>query len=77
MPSIGKIFIGLAALFGILGALFLAAERLFGRSGGFLPGDLVIRKGNFTFVFPIVTCIVLSVILTLLFRLFGGAGGPR
>lgn len=37
---------------------------------GRLPGDIVVRRGNFTFVFPIVTCIVLSIVLTLLFRLF-------
>lgn len=38
---------------------------------GRLPGDIVVRRDNFTFVFPIVTCLVVSVILTLLFWLFG------
>ena len=33
---------------------------------GRLPGDVVFRRGNFTFYFPIVTCIVLSLLLTLL-----------
>ncbi len=37
---------------------------------GRLPGDIVIRKGNFTFYFPIATSILLSIILTLLFTLF-------
>jgi len=37
---------------------------------GRLPGDIIIRKGNFTFYFPVVTCIVLSVLLTLIFSLF-------
>ncbi|HYV42006.1 MAG TPA: DUF2905 domain-containing protein [Thermoanaerobaculia bacterium] len=37
-------------------------SRYFGR----LPGDLVVRKPGFTFVFPIVTCLVLSLLLTLL-----------
>jgi hypothetical protein len=32
---------------------------------GRLPGDIVIRKGSGTFYFPLVTCIVLSIILTL------------
>jgi hypothetical protein len=32
---------------------------------GRLPGDIVIRRGNASFYFPLVTCIVLSVILTL------------
>jgi hypothetical protein len=37
---------------------------------GRLPGDIVYRRGNFTFYFPLVTCIVLSLLLTLLFSLF-------
>jgi uncharacterized membrane protein YidH (DUF202 family) len=35
-----------------------------------LPGDIVVQKENFTFYFPLATCIVISVILTLLFWLF-------
>ena len=31
-----------------------------------LPGDFVIRRGNFTFVFPLTTSIILSILLTLL-----------
>lgn len=37
---------------------------------GKLPGDIVYRRGNFTFYFPLVTCIVLSLLLTLLLSLF-------
>ena len=37
---------------------------------GRLPGDIVYRKGNFTFYFPLVTCLLLSVILSLLLSLF-------
>ena len=36
---------------------------------GRLPGDLYVRRGNFTFYFPIVTCIVVSIALSLLFSL--------
>ena len=32
---------------------------------GRLPGDIVLRNGNFAFYFPIVTCIIISVVLTL------------
>jgi hypothetical protein len=32
---------------------------------GRLPGDIVVRRGNFTFAFPIVTSIVVSILLTL------------
>ena len=41
------------------------------RYPGRLPGDVVVRRENFTFVFPIVTCIAISVILSLLMWLFG------
>ena len=37
---------------------------------GRLPGDLFIRRENFTFSFPIVTCLILSLLLTLLLNLF-------
>lgn len=37
---------------------------------GRLPGDIAVRRDNFSFYFPITTSIVLSIILTLLLRLF-------
>jgi hypothetical protein len=53
--------------------LFLAGVvvYLLGRAGGgFLPGDIVVRRSNFTFVFPIVTMVVVSLVLTVLLNLF-------
>ncbi|OQA55980.1 MAG: hypothetical protein BWY42_01230 [Candidatus Omnitrophica bacterium ADurb.Bin277] len=38
---------------------------------GKLPGDVFIRKGTFMFYLPLTTCILLSLILTLVFTLFG------
>lgn len=32
---------------------------------GLLPGDIVIEHGNFRFYFPIVTCLIISIILSL------------
>ncbi|THE15326.1 DUF2905 domain-containing protein [Bacillus timonensis] len=37
---------------------------------GKLPGDIVVKKGNTTFYFPIVTSIVISIILSLIFYVF-------
>ena len=37
---------------------------------GKLPGDIVIRRDNFKFYFPITTCILISLVLTLIFWLF-------
>ncbi|MCM3093237.1 MULTISPECIES: DUF2905 domain-containing protein [unclassified Cytobacillus] len=38
---------------------------------GKLPGDLVIKKGNTTFYFPVVTSILLSIILSAIFYFIG------
>jgi hypothetical protein len=38
---------------------------------GRLPGDVVIKKGNATFYFPIVTSIVVSIVLSAIFNFIG------
>ena len=56
-----------------IGVLFLAAGLLWpflSRYVGRLPGDIVVRRPGLTFVFPIVTCLVLSLLLTLLLWIF-------
>jgi hypothetical protein len=57
----------------LLGLLLLAAGQFSGKVPwlGRLPGDIYIQRGNWTFYFPLVTCLVLSIVLTLLFSLFG------
>ncbi len=56
----------------VIGVLLIAAGVLirFGVPLGRLPGDIVIRRGNGTFYFPIVTCIVVSVVLSLISALW-------
>ena len=51
----------------LIGFLLVIGEKIpwIGR----LPGDIIIRKKNFTFYLPIVTSILISIILTLLFTL--------
>jgi len=61
------ILIGLALV--VLGVIVTLGERLPIRLG-MLPGDIVIRGKNSTFYFPLVTCLILSVVLTLLTWLF-------
>ena len=39
---------------------------------GRLPGDILIRRDGFTLYFPLTTMVIISVILTLIFRLWGG-----
>lgn len=60
------LIIGGIALLVAGGLLFLFSRLGVGR----LPGDVVMRRGNFTFYFPLMTSILLSVILSLLFWLF-------
>ena len=38
---------------------------------GRLPGDVIIRRDGFSFYFPITTMIIISVVLTLIFRFWG------
>ncbi len=68
--------------FGEIGKFLVVAGLLMAAAGlamillpklpflGRLPGDIVIRKGNFTFYFPIATSIILSIVLTLIFSIF-------
>jgi hypothetical protein len=44
----------------------LGLLMLLGLPIGRLPGDIVVRRGTFTFYFPIVTSIILSLVLTLI-----------
>ena len=58
------------AKFLILAGLVLVGLGLVLMTGfplGRLPGDFVVRRGSFTFYFPLATSILVSVILTLLF----------
>lgn len=69
MESLARmlIFAGiLLALFGL--GLWLAARL--GGAGFRLPGDFIIRRGNFTLYFPLATGIILSLVLTIILNLF-------
>jgi len=66
--GLGKMLILLGVFIILVGLLLLIGEKIpwIGR----LPGDIVIRKKNFTFYFPLATSILISIILTLLIALF-------
>ncbi|HXM88137.1 MAG TPA: DUF2905 domain-containing protein [Candidatus Acidoferrales bacterium] len=67
MAPIGKslVFAGIAiAVVGLMLWGFSSVPYV-----GKLPGDIYVRRGNFTFYFPIVTCILLSIIATILLSL--------
>ncbi len=61
------IFFGVILIcMGVFAAIFSNVPLL-----GKLPGDIFLRRGSFTFYFPVTTCVLLSLILTLAFTLFG------
>ena len=53
-----------------LGIAALGLLMMLGVPFGRLPGDIVVRRGNFSFYFPVVTSLLLSILLTLIFALF-------
>jgi hypothetical protein len=60
----------------IIGVIVVALGAVLYISGkvpfiGRLPGDILIRRRNFTFYFPLATSVLVSMIITLLFWLFG------
>lgn len=67
MNEIGKIMIVSGAVLIAVGGVLLLIGRL---PAGMLPGDILIQRKNFTFFFPVVTSIVVSVVLTLIINLF-------
>jgi Protein of unknown function (DUF2905) len=69
MSDVGKLLI----VFGLLIALVGVVLVLIGRVPwlGRLPGDILIRRGNWTFYFPLATSLLLSLFLTLLVWLLG------
>ena len=62
------IIIGLVLV--VVGVLIMLGDRLPIKLGR-LPGDIVIRGKNGVFYFPIVTCLVVSVVLSLVMWLIG------
>ncbi len=61
--DVGKLLILVGAALVLVGALWLLGERI---GLGRLPGDIVLRGERFTFYFPLATCVLLSLLLSLL-----------
>jgi hypothetical protein len=66
--NLGKLLIFMGLIIVGLGLLLTLGPKIpfLGR----LPGDIRFQKGPFTFYFPIVTCILISLILTFIFNIF-------
>ena len=66
--DLGKVLIILGAVIVGIGVLLVVGDKI--PWVGRLPGDIIIRKEKITFYFPIVTCLILSILLTIIFSLF-------
>ncbi|HQH72567.1 MAG TPA: DUF2905 domain-containing protein [bacterium] len=66
-PSLGKWFLAVGALFMLMGVLFLLVPHV--PWLGKLPGDIQYQGKRVTVYFPLTTCIILSVLLTILLSL--------
>ena len=65
MNEIGKLILGVGLALTVIGAVLILAGRV-GVPMGRLPGDFLYRGKHATVYFPLVTCIVISVVLTLI-----------
>jgi hypothetical protein len=69
VPDLGRLLIVFGVLLVIAGLLLTLGGRIpwLGR----LPGDIYVQRGSWTFYFPIVTSLLVSVVLSLLLYLIG------
>lgn len=67
MSQIGRMLVILGVVIVVVGVAMMFSDRIpwLGR----LPGDIVVRRRNVTFYFPVVTAILLSLILTVILNL--------
>lgn len=64
MQEIGKMLVIAGVVLVVIGGL------LWWGKGFRLPGDIFVERGGFSFGFPIVTCILISIVLTVVLNLF-------
>ena len=73
MIPLGKMLLVFGGVMVLLGLVLLVAGHFSGKVPwlGRLPGDIHIERGSWTFYFPLATCLIVSLVLTLLFSFFG------
>lgn len=68
MPGFARTLIYLGVLLVVVGVILSLAGRL--PWLGNLPGDITVHRGRFTFYFPVTTCIILSLLISLVLYFF-------
>ena len=69
MQEVGRFVVIIGLLLVVAGVILWRFPSLLSWMGK-LPGDISVQKGNFSFYFPVITCIVVSLVVTLLSWLF-------
>ena len=69
LPSLGRTLLVFGAIIAGFGLVLLLSPKLpwLGR----LPGDILIQRERFTFYLPLTTCLLISLVVTLVLRLIG------
>lgn len=72
MEHLARALILFGIILVVLGVVLTLAVKFSGKVPwiGQLPGDIIIKRGNFTFYFPLATCLLASLILTLVLSIF-------
>ena len=68
MTGFGRSLIYIGIVLVVLGLLFSLGGKI--PWLGHLPGDIYVQRGRFTFYFPVTTCLLISIIMTLFFYFF-------
>jgi hypothetical protein len=68
MIEFGKILLFLGVVLTVLGIIFVFGGKI--PWLGHLPGDIYVQRDRFTFYFPIVTCLIVSAIISLVLYFF-------
>jgi hypothetical protein len=68
LSGFGRILMGLGGVIVLIGALIWLGGKIPGI--GKLPGDIFVKRENFSFYFPLTTCIIVSILLSLILALF-------
>jgi hypothetical protein len=71
LGSLGRTLVALGAIVAVVGVLLIVAEKFPGLRLGRLPGDVAVERDRWRFYFPLGTSILVSIVLSLLFWVFG------
>jgi len=71
LPELGKTLLIMGIMLAVIGVVLMISGKFpFFENLGKLPGDIRIEKKTFSFYFPITTCIIISIIISLILRFF-------